>query len=139
MVYFLFFVFVDNNSCHLGITTAGLLASYYNIPVSSNSVVDSLKDKTKYQTLYRVAFTSTPLGNAMVSLVLKYNWTHVAIVRSHAAECNTGLSGFYTSVGEKGIRVQTELYADTPEDVTKVLGMVKGLARSKLKNSLTSR
>lgn len=113
-----------------GITAAGLLASYHNLPIASNSVLDTLNDKTKYSTLYRVAFSAAPLGDAIVSLLINYNWTHVAIVRTHGQECITGLSGVYNSIKKRNIFL-TELYADTVLDMRIALNMVKSVARSK--------
>lgn len=68
-------------------TPAGLLGSYWNLPVFSQaSTQSSLSDKSVYSTLVRIGPVFAKMGGAVVELFRYFGWQRTVIVARRAID-----------------------------------------------------
>ncbi|ELU09641.1 hypothetical protein CAPTEDRAFT_202251 [Capitella teleta] len=71
--------------CSTSTISAGLLASFWNMPMFSPASTDPmLSDKVKYSTLVRTSPAFFKMGAAILELFEHYNWTTTLIVSQRA-------------------------------------------------------
>lgn len=84
--------------------TSGLIASFNNLPMLTESCIDSsMDDKTTYNTMIRIAGSWSGSGTAFLTLLLHYNWRHVV----HA-------SGGDHVGGLRAMLLQPDVYCGSP-------------------------
>ncbi|KAK2193633.1 hypothetical protein NP493_11g14008 [Ridgeia piscesae] len=86
-------------------TSAGLLNMFHVPMVAAVATSEQLSDKTKYAYFARVVPSDTFQAQAIVDLLLHYNWTYVSLINSEGGYGETGAKFVYRLAAERGICV----------------------------------
>ena len=117
--------------CGIACEATGLLTSQWNIPqVGFLSKVDSLSDKTIYDTYSRTAAMSDLLGNVIASVTEVYKWDHICIALPRmGGHLEIIKNGVYKHLSQQNVTIPDPFpYNHFETDFQKLLSLMNNIS-----------